>query len=103
VNTHKETIDVPDEWTVDSASISTGIYYGGNYGYWQCSLVPNPSPEPPIENCRYCGEKVQIITLAAGQFKLVHAGICSSCNVSFDRLYFTTRLAAIEAANRRAT
>jgi hypothetical protein len=104
VSTHEETIQVPDGWTIENCHLNINDAEGctGAVIYLKLEAKPLPPPEPAIEPCAYCGGELDIRMVVDGWFKVIHYGLESHCNVRFDGLYFTTRLAAIEAANRRA-
>ena len=101
MSTHAETIQVPAGWTIDELS---GSHLGEHTKAMVCYLKPLPPPEPPIDSCRYCGAAWSV-SECLGWFTLwaPHADGCMlRCLLGAHTPKYSTRLAAIQAANRRA-
>lgn len=107
MGTHKEEIDVPENWTVDRAEDPCPCAHCRDEGLrsFRVFLKPVPPPEPAMENCRYCGAKWKITeedVLVGGPRFYLSANHPESCLFNYTKPSFDTRLAAIQAANRRA-
>lgn len=90
--THKEQIDVPDGFQIQHT-------YNGEARQLVVYLKPVPPPEPEIENCRYCKGELMVAYYSCNDFRIRH--VRDACTVTFHGRY-PTRLAAIQACNRRA-
>ena len=94
---HKETVQVPDGYTIDTCPCTWPDYV------IQYRLKPVPPPEPPILPCPFCGKALEIKESNGEHF--IYHGFPDNCVARFTSSSmsgYPTRLAAIEAANRRS-
>jgi hypothetical protein len=94
MTTHEETIQVPDGWTVDYLCFSDADM---KQPYIRLKPI-----EPAIKPCAYCGAEWETSIYERRPQCFLYAKHKPGC-ICVNGMVFPTRLAAIEAANRRAT